>query len=87
MIGQLVAAVRRPAFMLGRKQRETAIHEAPLPWHVGDFLERESCMIFDATGRHIATVDEWANMPDEEALAIATRIVNAVNARAARGQP
>jgi hypothetical protein len=52
---------------------------APLPWSTGDELEREAEMIFDARGRHIATVDEWKSLPDHEALGIAAMIVCAVN--------
>jgi hypothetical protein len=52
---------------------------AALPWKTGDELEREVEMIFDANGRHIATVDEWRSLPDVEAIGIAAMIVCAVN--------
>jgi hypothetical protein len=52
---------------------------ASLPWRTGDELEREVEMIFDANGRHIATVDEWRSLPDVEAIGIAAMIVCAVN--------
>ncbi len=53
--------------------------DALLPWSTGDELEREGEMIFDANGRHIATVDEWRSLPEQEAVGIAQMIVLAVN--------
>ncbi len=55
------------------------VPSAPLPWRTGDELDREVELIFDANGRHIATVDEWRSLPDHEAQGIAKMIVIAVN--------
>jgi acyl transferase domain-containing protein len=52
---------------------------AKLPWRFGDELEREAELIFDATGRHLVTVDEFKQFPETEAASVAQMIVVAVN--------
>lgn len=82
MIKQLLGRIGRPEHVTEESAAlfQALAPTAPLPWRAGDLLERKSGMIYDANGRHIATVDEWAELDDDEAEGIAMMIIAAVNA-------